>query len=174
MRKGDYIETYTGKMFWPIDPRPEEIDIRDIAHSLSRQCRFTGHTKTFYSIAQHCINVSSLLKSDGYNTNYQLFGLLHDASEAYLTDVARPVKPYLTNYKEIEKVIQDMIYDKYRVFIENEDVIKQYDDICLHIEGYNLMPNKTGWAKEVWRRIDLSYKDMTQVELDYLKLFYEL
>ena len=96
-RKGDFIQTFTGRMFWPIDPQPDEVDIEDIAHALSNVCRFCGHTREFYSVAQHSVLVSEIVPAA-----FALEGLLHDATEAYISDVARPVKPYLTNYKEIE------------------------------------------------------------------------
>ena len=79
--------TYTGKEFYPLDPNPADIDIKDIAHALSNCCRFAGHIKSFYSVAQHSVIVSELCEPEN-----ALAGLLHDASEAYLSDIARPVK----------------------------------------------------------------------------------
>src|SRR5579885_2784587 len=87
MRHGDWIQTYCGVAFYPLDPRPEEILIEDIAHALSMLCRFTGHVKRFYSVAQHCVYVSH--RCDPKDA---LWGLLHDAAEAYLNDISRPVK----------------------------------------------------------------------------------
>ncbi len=101
-----YIETFTGRHFYFLDPTDDMIDIEDIAHALSMQCRFTGHTSDFYSVAEHCVHVSYLAKD-------QLQGLLHDASEAYLTDVASPVKPYLQNYKAMEETIMSAVATKF-------------------------------------------------------------
>jgi hypothetical protein len=95
-RRGDWIQTYSGIQFWPLDPREEDILIEDIAHALSMQCRFGGHCHRFYSVAEHCCHVSDRCPE------FPLWGLLHDAAEAYLTDVIRPIKPYLTEYKGIE------------------------------------------------------------------------
>src|ERR1051326_5301684 len=81
------IMTFSGRWINPLNPRPEDIDIVDIAHALSNQCRFTGHTRFFYSVAQH-----SCLVSDECANPHKLGGLLHDASEAYLSDIARPIK----------------------------------------------------------------------------------
>src|SRR5271156_4912831 len=80
-----WIQTFTGKKFYPFNPKPQDIDIRDIAHALSNICRFTGHTKRFYSVAEHSRNVAKLVPA-----HMKLQALLHDASEAYLCDIARP------------------------------------------------------------------------------------
>ena len=101
-----WIETFTGKEFYFLDPTPDSIDIRDIAHSLAFTCRYTGHSKRFYSVAEHSILVS-------YLANDPLAGLLHDASEAYITDIASPIKPYLSNYKELEDMLMGRIASKF-------------------------------------------------------------
>src|SRR5580704_9362466 len=85
--KDRYLSTYTGKKFYPYDPRPEQICIEDIAHGLSMLCRFAGQCRFFFSVAEHSIAVAHLLPA-----NLKLFGLLHDVSEAYLADLPRPVK----------------------------------------------------------------------------------
>lgn len=107
-RKGDWMQTATGGVFWPIDPRPEEVDIQDIAHALSNQCRYAGHTLDFYSVAQH-----SVLVSENVDPKFALWGLLHDASEAYLSDVIRPVKPSLTNYRALEDRLMRVICERF-------------------------------------------------------------
>ena len=96
------IMTYTKKMFDPLHPNAELIDTEDIAHALSMLCRANGHFKSFYSVAQHSINCMKEAKARGYSERIQLACLLHDASEAYLSDVTRPVKAELPRYKEIE------------------------------------------------------------------------
>ena len=95
--KDRYLSTYTGKKFYPYDPRPEQICIEDIAHGLSMLCRFAGQCRFFFSVAEHSIAVAHLLPA-----NLKLFGLLHDASEAYLADLPRPVKAGLPEYRAIE------------------------------------------------------------------------
>ena len=81
------IMTYTKKMFDPLCPDAELIDIEDIAHALSMLCRANGHFKSFYSVAQHSINCMKEARASGYSGRIQLGCLLHDASEAYLSDV---------------------------------------------------------------------------------------
>ena len=91
------ILTHTRVMFDPVHPDPALIDIRDIAHALSMLCRANGHFPTFYSVGQHCINCAAEAAARGYSRRVQLACLLHDASEAYLADVTRPVKKELPN-----------------------------------------------------------------------------
>lgn len=92
-----YIQTFTDKLIDVLDLDIELLDIRDIAHSLSLQCRFNGHCGTFYSVAQHSVYVAEQLPPE-----FQLAGLMHDATEAYLCDIPSPFKPFLTNYKQLE------------------------------------------------------------------------
>jgi hypothetical protein len=87
----------SGRIYYPLDPRPEDVFIEDIAHSLSMQCRYGGHSRVFYSVAEHSYHLSFLVPEE-----HALVALLHDATEAYVSDVPRPLKPYLSNYAEIE------------------------------------------------------------------------
>lgn len=99
-----YILTASQRKFWPLNPDWGDIVIEDIAHALSNKCRFTGHTKTFYSVAQHSVLVAR-------NCIDQRWGLLHDAAEAYLPDVAKPIKNYLEGFQAIEsKILRCVAY----------------------------------------------------------------
>lgn len=102
MKKRNYIATWTGRKFDLVHPRPREVDIRDIALGLSRCARFSGMTKNFLSVAEHSVNVAELLREWRAPYTVQLFGLLHDATEAYLGDVVRPLKKLLPSYKLLE------------------------------------------------------------------------
>lgn len=86
---GDSIETFSGIHVYPFDPRPDMIRLEDIAHSLAYQCRFQGHVKKFYSVAEHCIHVSLKVPR-----RFAPQALMHDAAEAYLTDLPRPLKQF--------------------------------------------------------------------------------
>jgi hypothetical protein len=86
-RRGDWMQTFTGRAFYPLDPRPEDIDPVDIAHALSLICRYGGHSSRFYSVAEHCV-----LMSHAVAPEHALWALLHDATEAYLGDMIRPLK----------------------------------------------------------------------------------
>ena len=107
------IKTYTGVMIDPLRPENEKILIEDIAHALSMLCRANGHFKRFYSVGRHSINCMAEAAARGYSQKVQLACLLHDASEAYLSDVTRPVKQELPGYKQIEAPLQEAIWNKY-------------------------------------------------------------
>ena len=106
----DAIFTHSGKTIRPLHPDPADIDIRDIAHALSQQCRFTGHTKVFFSVAEHSLRVSQLVPEE-----LALEALLHDASEAYLSDIARPIKqaPDFAFYKVVERRLEQAIAERF-------------------------------------------------------------
>lgn len=148
-RKGDYIETYTGKTFYVLDPREGEVDIDDISHALSNACRFSGHTSRFFSVAEHSCNTADYLLRRHANRNLALLGLFHDSSETYFVDIPRPIKPCLTNYKEIEEGIQTLIYGKFCKAPPNAaqySLIKHADNVMLFAEAHNLMPSRgIGW-----------------------------
>ena len=116
-----WLNTFSGKKIHPLNPNPEDICITDIAHALSHQCRFTGHTKNFYSIAQHCVLVSYLC-----NQENALYGLLHDASEYILVDIPSPLKKSqeFNFYREIEKKVQSIIYTKFGLNAEEPIDVK--------------------------------------------------
>ncbi|WP_298983383.1 phosphohydrolase [uncultured Roseibium sp.] len=92
-----WIQTFTGKAFYPLEPFRSEIDIEDIAHALSNLCRYGGHSNEFYSVAQHSVLVSRNVSEEN-----ALWGLLHDATEAYLIDLVRPVKRRMPVYQKFE------------------------------------------------------------------------
>lgn len=112
-RRGDFMQTFTGRKFWPLDPRPGEIDILDIAHALAMQCRYGGHSRNFYSVAEHCVHVSRWLSEMGESKKTALVGLLHDATEAYLVDLPRPVKASFPDYKSAEDRLWRVIARRY-------------------------------------------------------------
>ena len=117
-RKGDWMQTVTGRKFWPLDPNPDDICIEDIAHALSMLCRYGGHTLRFYSVAEHCCHVH-----DAAAPENKLWALMHDASEAYISDVIRPIKPFLTGYKATEKAVMSAVCTKFGMSeIEPEEV----------------------------------------------------
>lgn len=145
-----FILTYSGLVF-PFDKiTPECIDIRDIAHSLSHLCRYTGHTNMFYSVAQHSLLVSE--KVTGGPT-VKLCALLHDAAEAYTNDLASPLKKWLeiesdcgSLYASLQDSITAVIYNKYGVSYIHEDV-KLYDTAAgvFEAEGFmGLSPKELG------------------------------
>ena len=109
-----WLQTFSGKIFHPLDPNPEEICIEDIAHCLANICRFHGSVNRFYSVAEHSCHISRYC-----DPKYALEGLMHDASEAYIIDVPSPVKYELPKYKIIEKRIEKVIAQKWNLVYNN-------------------------------------------------------
>lgn len=140
------IVTYSGRVIEPLNPDPSQIDIEDIAHSLANQCRFTGHTREFYSVAQHSVLVSEVCDEED-----ALWGLLHDASEAYLSDIARPIKRFTDwgkGYEDVEIDLMTAVGDAFNLpDLTPEDYglsmpasVKKADDVLLRTEMRDLMP----------------------------------
>jgi 5'-deoxynucleotidase YfbR-like HD superfamily hydrolase len=149
-RVGHWMQTVSGRMFWPLDPRPEDFSIHDIAHALSMVCRFGGHTPTFYSVAEHSCRVAMALL-DGHERRIALYGLLHDAAEAYLGDVVWPLKQsrQMEGYKSIEARVERVIFER---FMGGDpappirDAIKHFDLVLLATEKRDLMTHGHGDA----------------------------
>jgi len=139
---GNWITTYIGKKFHFLEPSEDEIDIRDIAHALALTCRFGGHCSKFYSVAQHSVLVSWQVSEKN-----MLAGLMHDAHEAYLHDVPRPIKARIAGYADIANNLQNKIQLKYKYTITNEDEIKWADDTLLSTEKRDLLTNTEDWKE---------------------------
>ena len=170
-----YITTYTGKHFDPAEPERDKIDIRDIAHALSLICRGNGHVKTFFSVGQHCIHCALEAEARGYSTRLTLACLLHDASECYLSDVPRPIKGNLPQYKVVEERLLEQVYIKYlgsALTDEEERQVKQIDKDMLYYDLLNLLDEKMEQEPPVMAT-EFSYEVLpfVQVERRYLELF---
>jgi len=121
------LQLYSNTWFDLDNPDPSLIEIEDIAHALSLQCRFTGHCNEFYSVAQHSIIVASILPDE-----YKFFGLMHDAHEAYVHDVASPMKTILPDYNRIEDKMWRAVATKYSLPLELPSAVKEADrSVCL-------------------------------------------
>ena len=108
-RAATFIETYTGRAFWPLQPTMDALSVIDIAHALANQCRYSGHVQFFYSVAQHCCLLAAWLANHGGSALDCLQILMHDAPEAYLVDIPRPVKQYMPQYRVWDHAINDVI-----------------------------------------------------------------
>lgn len=176
-----YIRTYSGGKFWPLDPHPDDLRIEDIAHALSNLCRWTGHSRKFYSVAQHCC-----LVSDNLPPSLQLEGLLHDASEAYLSDLSRPIKHAAglgEIYRKVEGRIEKSLATKFGFSLSQSPEVKIVDNQLLYTEARDLMQgfvwskdsastNQTGEPKYLSKKIEpWSPK---KAEREFLKRFYLL
>jgi hypothetical protein len=143
------IRTVSGIYINVFEPTPEMICIEDIAHALTYQCRFGGHLPKFFSVAQHSLNCSYMVEEN----ELKLAALLHDASEAYLLDIPRPIKQGLSNYKEIEDGLMSVIADKFGFDYPIHPKVKEVDEQMLQVEWDVLMLNKNTWdlpTKNEW------------------------
>lgn len=139
------MNTYTGRKFDPMHIKPENICLEDIAHALSYLCRGGGQTLIFYPVAQHCLNCAREAQSRGWSDRMVLACLLHDASEAYISDIIRPVKAHLSNYLEIEEMIMNVIWEKFNLnnlTSEEHAMWKQIDNDILSAELPVLFPGE--------------------------------
>ena len=134
-----WITTYTGKKFHYLDPQPEEICIEDIAHALSLACRFSGHCRVHYSVAEHSIRLADIVSGQ-----LKLQALLHDSAEAYITDIPRPVKNTF-GLRPVEEKILTTILNKFGVS-GISPVVRKADNILIATEARDLMPDVDGWA----------------------------
>lgn len=172
------IMTRSHKMFDPLNPDVSLIDIADIAHSLSMLCRANGHFKSFYSVGMHCINCANEAMARGYSRKVQLACLLHDGSEAYLSDVTRPVKQELPQYKEIEDPLQNAIWNKFLgepLTEEEERLVFLIDDDILENEFPALMGAKLKETVPVLAaKAQFEFEDFQKTQQEFLALFYQL
>jgi hypothetical protein len=166
-----WIQTYTGKKFWPLDPRPDEICIEDIAHALSQKCRYTGHCREFYSVAQHSVLVASQCEDP-------VWGLLHDAGEAYLPDVARPVKRAIPEFQQIEDRILKAVAERFGLSWPIPDCVHETDVRLLATEKLELMgtPPSEWFSLEQVEPLDVVIVPWTppSAEVKFLKVFHDL
>ncbi len=132
--RGGWVQTYTGKAFYLTEPDPSQIDPVDIAHALSMICRYGGHVSRFYSVAEHSVLISRALPRE-----LALRGLLHDATEAYVGDVVRPLKHLLPEYRRIEDRLMNAICARFGIPWVFPPEVKEADNRILRDERAALM-----------------------------------
>jgi hypothetical protein len=141
-RRGDWMQTFTGRAFYPLDPRPEDIDPVDIGHALSLICRYGGHVKRFYSVAEHCALMSHAVAPEN-----ALWALLHDATEAYVGDMVRPLKRSMPAYRAAEDHLMGVICERFDLPTACPAEVKVADTRILHDERDALMaPSRRPWT----------------------------
>jgi 5'-deoxynucleotidase YfbR-like HD superfamily hydrolase len=170
-----WISTYTGKKFFLLHPRLKDIDIRDIAHALSQQCRWTGHTKHHYSIAQHSYYCSFLVPEGD-----ALDALMHDASEAFMGDMNRPLKHFTSAgpaYRAQEAVVQNAIAVRFGMRLVEPESVHIADNLMLYAEKKQLIRSKFREAQR-WGRgaanVKITRWTPEKAERMFLKRFREL
>jgi hypothetical protein len=140
-RKGNWMQTFSGRAFWPMDPRPEEICIEDIAHALSQICRYLGHCIRFQSVAEH-----SVLLYRAVPQELKRAALMHDSPEAYVVDLPRPIKPFIRQYKYVERDVAEAIKKKYKIDDLYPPALAKYDTrILVDEQQQNMAPPPMPW-----------------------------
>lgn len=119
---GSWMQTFSGRRFYPLAPAPEDVDLADIAHALSLICRYGGHATRFYSVAEHCVLLSHAVAPEN-----ALWALMHDAAEAYVGDMVRPLKQQMLAYQDVENRVLSTI-------------AKRFDLPCYPVDGVHLIP----------------------------------
>jgi 5'-deoxynucleotidase YfbR-like HD superfamily hydrolase len=160
-----WIQTYSGKAFDLAETTIESINIVDIAHSLSMQCRFNGHVREFYSVAEHSVRVSVAVEhaAAGQHDSIELalWGLMHDASEAYVGDLVLPLKSALrcsasgqhaSEYDRHEKRVQQMICAKFGLPLVEPEIVKRMDKVLLLTEKRDLL----GSGEREWNDLGIA------------------
>lgn len=175
---GGWQQTFTGKQFFPLDPRVEEICIEDIAHGLSHGAyRFAGQCDDPYTVAQH-----SCMVSDWMTPWFRLEGLMHDAAEAYIGDLSRPLKhsPLMAGFREIEKRVQDVINEAFELNYSalTAAYVKGFDNSAVVTEKLHLfsrqLPQVTTGGFEPFPVAYITVWGAKQAEEEFLERFYKL
>lgn len=162
-----FILTQSGKKFPFLNPTGDDIDIKDIAFSLANQCRWNGHVP-FFSVAEHSVAVAARLPP-----RLQLVGLLHDAAEAYLSDIPSPIKAYLPDYQQLEDKLQAAVYAKYNLSPTTEELaeVKAADTDATRTEACYLLPNKgRGFVPAMWQPQE-RFKPRSLVPAEAVQMF---
>lgn len=172
--RGDWMQTYTGRQFFPLDPDITSIDIRDIAHALSQICRYGGHTRLPYSVAEHAVLVSQSVPDDD-----ALPGLMHDAAEAYLGDIVRPIKRHWPEYRYLEDRLLAMIGRRFEVDGLPQlpaSVVDVDNRILLDERAYLLTAPPASWHQEGLEPLGVTIGPMAseQAEQAFLTRFQDL
>lgn len=175
-----WIITFTGKQFYHLSPRQSMVCIEDIAHSLSQQCRWTGHSRFHYSVAQHSYYCSLIVSPQD-----ALHALLHDGSEAYMGDMNRPLKhftPAGVSYRVLEAKLQSIIFKKFGLSSIEPEAVRVADDQMLYAEKSQIInvPQLMKYERNKWGRgeaeANIQIEEWTPkfAELMFLKRFAEL
>jgi len=173
-----FITTYTGESFNPLQPDLGKIKIEDIAHSLSLLCRGNGHLSHFFSVAQHSINCAKEAEARGMPVRVQLACLLHDASEAYMSDIPRPIKKSLPVFVKTEDNLQNAIYEKFLGSPLTDDecrTVREIDDDMLVNEFVALMKERPiDRVAELETKPSFDFVGFLDVENDFVRAFEKL
>jgi hypothetical protein len=145
-RVGDWFQTYTGAAFYVLDPRPDDVRLMDIAHHLAMQCRYNGACQRFYSVAEHSVHVSNEVERRALAqglvhivAELAMWGLMHDAGEAYVGDMVRPLKRNMPAFRDAESLVMRAICERFGLVPDEPPLVKQVDTVLLATERRDIM-----------------------------------
>lgn len=166
----DYITTYLGINFKIFDPDPKQVFIEDVAHALSHLCRYGGHSKSFYSVAQHSIAASYLVKPEN-----AFCALLHDSTEGYMIDLPRPIKYKMGQYRIVENKLYSVIAEKFDLPLIMPEEVHLIDNLMIseYEWDYFMLKKPNPKHKEFYRRF-FEFRGFEQTKNEFLDRFYEL
>lgn len=144
--KDSWIRTYSGNKCFFFKPEKSNIDIVDIAHALSLVCRYNGAVRRFYSVAQHCCIIAQKLLDETGERHIAYQGLMHDSSEAFISDIPRPYKKHFEGYKEAEERFEKWLAEKFYYRYPYSMGVKDHDVICLVTEMRDMLEGED-WMK---------------------------
>ena len=168
-----WIETLSGRRFHFQEPDPDAMCIEDIAGAISKLCRYNGHCLRFYSVAEHCVLLAEAAQFQGFSLQTQYDLLMHDAAEAYLCDLPRPIKHQLAEYKAVEAKIERVMALKFCYQLDNP-VVKEWDSRIIRDErDQNMSRSGNEWATDVLEPLGvrLGFWDPTIAEAQYLSAY---
>jgi len=172
------ILTHTGIYMDPFIMTPDQVNIYDIAHSLSMMTRANGHIAHFFSVAQHCINCTVEARERGCSGRIQLACLLHDAAESYIADVPRPVKHRLAGYADLEAYALGVVFDAFGIgelSPEEATSVREIDDAMLYHEFDVLKDVAIGDVRPALTAVhDFAFHPIEEIESRFLSLFHQL
>jgi uncharacterized protein len=162
--RGDWMQTFAGHRFFPMDPRAEEIDPADVAHALSLICRYGGHAREFYSVAEHCVLLSHYVAPE-----HALWALLHDASEAYVGDMVRPLKRQLPEYEAAEDRVIAAVAERFGLTLPMPPAVKDADNrILLDERAAILTATEYSWGIDNLQPLGVTVEGWSPAEAEYV------
>lgn len=172
--RGNTIKVAAGHYVDLAAPSPDSIDILTVAASLSKLCRFGCHVPIFYSVAEHCIHATALAVSEGLVGDALRAVFLHDAAEAYIGDVVKPLKVMLPDYAVVERRMEQAVAKSFGVDFERwADVVKRFDRMMLKAEKLTLWPDDreewTGFAGIDHRQVKFQFWMPNDAEREFLR-----
>ena len=135
-RRESWFTLSSGKRFYPFNPNPDDIEISDIALALSHLCRYNGHCRLFYSVAEHSVHCSNYVAN-----GHEFTALMHDATEAYVGDMIRPIKRFTPNFQEAEELVWQAMCSRFDLPREMPEEVHYVDNLILVTEARDLLPD---------------------------------